>query len=120
MPATWSLLGARAVVTGGTKGIGAAVVQEFLLLGAQVLIVSRHAEELASAVEVLNAALPAADPAAGVDLASAGKSGGPRAFGCAADVSTVEGRAALVAYALGLWGGAIDVLVLHLSPPRET
>lgn len=37
----WSLVGQRALVTGGTKGIGEAIVQQFLDLGAAVFIVAR-------------------------------------------------------------------------------
>lgn len=37
----WSLEGKKAVVTGGTKGIGLAIVKEFLDLGADVLVVAR-------------------------------------------------------------------------------
>jgi Tropinone reductase 1 len=37
----WSLEGKKAVVTGGTKGIGLAIAQEFLDLGADVLIIAR-------------------------------------------------------------------------------
>ena len=38
----------RALVTGGSKGIGKAIVSEFLLLGAEVLFTARHAEEVAA------------------------------------------------------------------------
>ncbi|GAB4045880.1 SDR family oxidoreductase [Spirosoma litoris] len=38
----WSLSGQRALVTGGTKGIGEAIVQQFLDLGASVFIVARN------------------------------------------------------------------------------
>lgn len=41
----WRLDGARAVVTGGTKGIGLAVTREFLALGAEVLVVARSSWE---------------------------------------------------------------------------
>ncbi len=37
----WSLEGKKAVVTGGTKGIGLAIAQEFLDLGAEVLVIAR-------------------------------------------------------------------------------
>ncbi len=42
----WSLIGQRALVTGGTKGIGEAIVQQFLDLGAAVFIVARDNELL--------------------------------------------------------------------------
>ncbi len=38
----WSLSGQRALVTGGTKGIGEAIVRQFLDLGAAVFIVARN------------------------------------------------------------------------------
>ncbi|CAN5402177.1 SDR family oxidoreductase [soil metagenome] len=37
----WNLEGKKAIVTGGTKGIGLAIVQEFLELGAEVIAVAR-------------------------------------------------------------------------------
>lgn len=45
MSADWSLNSKRALITGGTRGIGAATVDEFLTLGAEVAIVSRTAEQ---------------------------------------------------------------------------
>lgn len=51
----WSLQGRRALVTGGSRGIGRAVVGELLLLGARVVAVARDASGLegagASAIE---------------------------------------------------------------------
>lgn len=38
---SWNLTGKKVLVTGGTKGIGLAIVQEFLDLGAEVLTVAR-------------------------------------------------------------------------------
>ncbi|GAB3968208.1 SDR family oxidoreductase [Spirosoma terrae] len=37
----WSLSGQRALITGGTKGIGEAIVRQFLDLGASVFIIAR-------------------------------------------------------------------------------
>ncbi|GAB3548417.1 SDR family oxidoreductase [Spirosoma fluminis] len=42
----WSLSGQRALVTGGTKGIGEAIVRQFLDLGAAVFLVARDNELL--------------------------------------------------------------------------
>ncbi|WP_080059257.1 SDR family oxidoreductase [Spirosoma aerolatum] len=42
----WSLKGQRALVTGGTKGIGEAIVRQFLDLGASVFIVARNPDLL--------------------------------------------------------------------------
>jgi Tropinone reductase 1 len=42
----WNLQGKKAVVTGGTKGIGLAIAQEFLDLGADVLVVARSTKSI--------------------------------------------------------------------------
>ncbi|TGE15273.1 SDR family oxidoreductase [Hymenobacter elongatus] len=42
----WNLRGQTALVTGASKGIGAAVAEELLSFGATVLAVARHAPEL--------------------------------------------------------------------------
>jgi Tropinone reductase 1 len=47
----WSLKGKKALITGGSKGIGAAVAEEFLSLGADVFIVARSEPDLNSRVD---------------------------------------------------------------------
>ncbi len=42
----WNLKNKKAVVTGGTKGIGRAIVEEFLAHGAEVHVIARKSEEL--------------------------------------------------------------------------
>jgi NAD(P)-dependent dehydrogenase (short-subunit alcohol dehydrogenase family) len=75
------LAGARVLVTGGTRGIGAAVAQRMSAAGARVVVAARSAGD---------------QPAAGQFVA--------------ADVSTAEGTRELAAAALDLLGG-IDILV---------
>ena len=53
------LTGRRAIVTGGSKGLGKAIAAELLAEGAAVTICSRHADELRAAVaELSNVAAP--------------------------------------------------------------
>lgn len=42
----WSLQGKKALVTGGTKGIGLAITREFLELGAEVLVIARNTKSI--------------------------------------------------------------------------
>jgi NAD(P)-dependent dehydrogenase (short-subunit alcohol dehydrogenase family) len=44
--ADWTLRSKKALVTGGTKGIGLAIVKEFLDLGAEVLVVARDTKSI--------------------------------------------------------------------------
>ena len=56
--ARWQLKGRKALVTGGSKGIGLATVRELLSFGAEVLSVARNAADLeASAQEFREAGL---------------------------------------------------------------
>jgi len=84
--APWRLDGRRALVTGGTKGIGRAVVDELVALGADVLFCARDAAEVARV---------------------AAESG---ARGLVADVTTAADRARLVGAS-----GTLDVLVNNVG-----
>lgn len=92
-----SLLGRRAVVTGGTKGIGRGVVRELLSCGCAVLTCSRTAADLAELERDMQEEFP------GCDLGTV-----------PADVATPAGRAALLAAASEL-SPQLDVLVNNVG-----
>ncbi|HEY0482379.1 MAG TPA: SDR family oxidoreductase [Kofleriaceae bacterium] len=71
----WQLRGRNALVTGGTRGIGRAIVAELLELGAQVTLVARSQTEVDAAVREL----------------------GDRATGVAGDVTRAADRARIAA-----------------------
>jgi Tropinone reductase 1 len=50
----WNLKGKNALVTGGTKGIGRAIVRDFIDLGANVFTVARNEKGLASMIEEMS------------------------------------------------------------------
>jgi tropinone reductase I len=87
----WSLSGKTALVTGSTRGIGRAIVDELHSLGAALCCVARTADD----VEALASTLHTSEaPVTGV----------------AADVSTEEGRAAIAAFANERFP-SLDILV---------
>lgn len=88
----WSLQGKKAIVTGGSKGIGEATVQEFLALGADVLAVARKPEDLQKLQENTTSSLHI----------------------LAADMSTTEGRQQLVSWVEANWG-SLDILVNNVG-----
>ena len=90
----WRLDGSRAVVTGGTRGIGLAVVLELLELGASVVTAGRDLEDL--------------DPR----LAPARDAG--RLTLIATDLATADGRAALVDAIPDAWD-ALEILVNNVG-----
>ncbi len=94
-PRRWRLDNRRAVVTGGTKGIGVAIAEELLALGARVAVVARNEEEVNARV--------AEWTTRGLD-----------AHGLAADVATPDGRAATVTFARETLGG-IDILINNVG-----
>ena len=55
----WNLKGKKALVTGGTKGIGKAILAEFLQLGAEVYMVARNEETLRKVAEEFGGQQPA-------------------------------------------------------------
>jgi Tropinone reductase 1 len=48
----WTLTGKKALITGATKGIGLAIAEEFLALGAEVTIIARNQEAIKQQLEI--------------------------------------------------------------------
>ena len=89
------LKGKRAVITGGSKGIGRAIAQGFADEGAHVSICARNADEVAATVAALQAK-------------------GVKAFGRALDVADAPALAQWIADSAAELGG-IDALVCNVS-----
>jgi len=89
------LKGLNAVVTGGSKGIGRHVAEIFAAEGANVAICARNADEVASAVAVL-------------------QTKGVKAFGAAVDVADKAAIERFVADSAAALGG-LDILVANVS-----
>jgi NAD(P)-dependent dehydrogenase (short-subunit alcohol dehydrogenase family) len=89
------LRGKRAVVTGGSKGIGRAIAEGFAAEGADVSICARNGAEVTAAVDSL-------------------KKKGVKAFGRALDVSDAKALKAWIADTAGELGG-LDILVCNVS-----
>ena len=95
------LAGRRAIVTGGSKGLGLAIAAELLAEGAAVTICSRHAAEL--------------DDAAAALVKQAGDSAQVTALAC--DVTDPEQVTAFVDGAAAALGG-VDILVNNAGGAR--
>ncbi|RMH70643.1 MAG: SDR family oxidoreductase [Gemmatimonadetes bacterium] len=91
----WRLEGKKAVVTGATKGIGRAIAEEFLALGAEVLILSRHRSEIDALVEEWRLE-------------------GHHVYGLTADVSLPEDREHVMKTIWALWN-KLDILVNNVG-----
>ncbi|ALF54711.1 tropinone reductase [Nostoc piscinale CENA21] len=90
----WTLAGRKALITGATKGIGLAIAQEFLALGAEVIIVARNSETIEQQIN---------------NWHSLGK-----VYGVAADVATSEGRQIMEEYVSKTFG-TLDILVNNVG-----
>ncbi|HET7245880.1 MAG TPA: SDR family NAD(P)-dependent oxidoreductase, partial [Streptosporangiaceae bacterium] len=97
------LAGRRAVVTGGSKGIGKAIAAELMAEGAAVVICSRHQDELDAAAVELVKQLPD------------GSAGQVRAMPC--DVTEPQQVAEFVEAAAAAMGG-LDILVNNAGGTR--
>jgi tropinone reductase I len=94
-PGHWTLNGYRAVVTGGTSGIGLATARELAALGAEVLLIARNPTAVESTVRNFRAE-------------------SLEAHGLAADLATDAGRAAVRVRLEALWG-ELHILVNNVG-----
>jgi Tropinone reductase 1 len=96
MKEMWSLKGNRVLVTGGTKGIGEAIAEQFLNFGAEVLIVARNYEDITDKTDdARNYNLPL--------------------YGLSADVSNMDERKLIKLKIQNLWKGKFDILVNNVG-----
>lgn len=87
----WTLSGKKALVTGGTRGIGKAIVEEFCSLGADVIFVSRNENDVNKLADEL-------------------KQKGFTVYGSVCDVTNAEDRDKLFNEIKNTWG-KLDILV---------
>lgn len=93
--------GSKAIVTGGTRGIGLAITRALLDLGASVMICSRKSEDVESAVAALE------------------ESHGKRVFGARCDLRIYEEVRALFAESEDRLGG-LDILINNAGVPSRS
>ncbi|MBD1870390.1 SDR family oxidoreductase [Cyanobacteria bacterium FACHB-471] len=91
----WLLSGKKALITGGTKGIGLAVAEEFLSLGAKVTIVARSAKAIEQQL-------------------TSWRQRGWLAYGLAADVAIADHRQTIFAQIAESMGG-LDILINNVG-----
>eukprot|EP00898_Chlorokybus_atmophyticus_P002185 jgi/Chlat1/2968/Chrsp2S04700 len=92
MAERWRLDGQTALVTGGTKGLGAAIVEELGRLGARVFTCARNQDELQAKLD-------------------AWRGQGLQVEGCAADISSQGAREKLMKAVSNVFGGKLNILV---------
>lgn len=91
----WNLANKKALITGGTKGIGFAIAEEFLALGAEVLVVARRSVDLEQVVHNW-------------------QQKGLAAHGVAGDMSKKEDRIRVMEVISNQWG-SLDILVNNVG-----
>ncbi len=91
----WRLDGKRALITGGTKGIGLAVAEEILNLGGEVFIVARDQNLIDERID-------------------GWKQQGFKAYGLASDVSSKEGRNSIFKAIAEVWD-SFEILVNNVG-----
>ena len=91
----WNLKGKKALITGGTKGIGLAISEEFLKLGAEIFIVARDNKLITKKV-------------------NSWRKKGYKASGLAVDLSISEDRVKLIAELRKSWK-KLDLLVNNVG-----
>jgi Tropinone reductase 1 len=91
----WNLKGKRALITGGTKGIGLAIAEEFLSLEAEIFIVARDQNLINKKIR-------------------AWKKKGYKAYGFAADLSNKEERFQLLSDINRKWK-KLDLLINNVG-----
>jgi len=87
----WNLNNKKAIITGGTKGIGRATVLEFLSLGAEVIFTARNKEDIDAFQNQL-------------------QKDGHKAYGIVSDVSEKDGIEAIYSEVKNRWD-TLDILV---------
>jgi NAD(P)-dependent dehydrogenase (short-subunit alcohol dehydrogenase family) len=107
------LAGRRAIVTGGSKGIGKAIAAELMAEGAAVVICSRHPDELDAAAVELVKQMP--DGSAGFGRGGGAGASMVRAMPC--DVTEPQQVAEFVEAAAAAMGG-LDILVNNAGGAR--
>src|SRR5690348_2602084 len=107
------LAGRRAVVTGGSKGIGKAIAAELMAEGAAVVICARHQDELDAAAVELVKQMP--DGSTGLGRGGGAGASTVRAMPC--DVTEPQQVAAFIEAAAAAMGG-LDILVNNAGGAR--
>ncbi|KAI5660090.1 hypothetical protein M9H77_28883 [Catharanthus roseus] len=95
----WSLSGTTALVTGGTRGIGRAIIEELAELGATIYTCSRNETELNQLLQ---------------DCASKGF----KVFGSICDVSSREQRKGLMEKVSSAFDGKLNILINNAGTSR--